>query len=186
MKDKKIKSLEKEKIIEQEKRQQETIQDIDVENQIKNTIPPKANDNIETYSHKMLEHIAKQYSIVQGLCYIKNEKTGLFEIKGKYAYFSENEPSPFKPGEGLPGQVAKDQKTLNLSDVPEDYIQVFSGLGKSTPNHLFIIPLLYNEETIGVLELATFEQYSEDVIGFLVQFTQIIAQEIKNLLMKQE
>ncbi len=186
MKDEKIKSLEKNKIMEQEKRQYDNIQDTDVDKQIKNTIPPKAEDNVKTYSHKILEHIAKQYSIVQGLCYIKNKKNGLFEIKGKYAYYSEKEPSPFKPGEGLPGQVAEDQKTLHLSDVPKNYMQVFSGLGKSTPNHLFIIPLLYDNETVGVLELATFEQYSEDVIGFLVQFTQIIGQEIKTLLMKQK
>jgi putative methionine-R-sulfoxide reductase with GAF domain len=185
-KDKKINALEKEKIIEQEKRQQEKNQDIDIENQIKNTIPPRADDNIETYSQKMLEHIAKQYAIVQGLCYVKNKQNGLFELKGTYAYFSETEPPPFKTGEGLSGQVAKDQKTLRISDVPDDYMQVFSGLGKSTPNHLIIIPLLDNDETIGILELATFEEYSEDVISFLVQFTQIISQEIKNLLMKQE
>mgnify|MGYP001824916615 CR=1 FL=1 len=45
---------------------------------------------------------------------------------------------------------------VNITSIPEGYLQVESGLGSSSPDNLLIIPLLLNKETIGIIELASF------------------------------
>ncbi|RXT15347.1 response regulator [Ammoniphilus sp. CFH 90114] len=63
-------------------------------------------------------------------------------------------------GEGLVDQSALENKTILLERVPEDYIQVSSGLGASAPASVVIAPIAFEGEVLGVLELASFEEFS--------------------------
>ena len=114
------------------------------------------------FSEKVLQNIAKEMDIVQGLVFVLNDADQLFHISGEYAYFSEEQPRSFPLGETLSGQVAKSQKMLNLTELPEGYIAVISGLGKSNPRHLVIAPMVHNDESIGVMELASFKPLGEN------------------------
>lgn len=113
--------------------------------------------NIDIYTEKVLQNIAKETDIVQGLVFVLNETDHLFHISGQYAYFSEERPCSFPLGETLSGQVAKSQKLMNLKELPEGYITILSGLGKSAPRHLVIAPIVHNNESIGIIELASFK-----------------------------
>jgi len=120
------------------------------------------------YSEKLLQKIAKELDIVQGLVFVLNDADQLFHVSGEYAYFSEEQPRIFPMGETLSGQVAKNQKLLNLKEIPAGYITVLSGLGKSAPRQLLIVPIVYEGESIGVMELASFKPFGENEV-FLVQ-----------------
>jgi len=65
-----------------------------------------------------------------------------------------------KPGEGLVGQCLLEKKPITLTDVPEDYIQIKSGLGSKAPANLYLIPILFNEHVLGVLEIASFHEFT--------------------------
>ena len=119
-------------------------------------------DNAEAYSVKVLQNIAKGLNIVQGLIYVLNDSEQIFKISGQYAFYSEEQPKSFPLGETLSGQVAKNKEKLNLKELPEGYITVLSGLGKSTPHNLVIAPIIHNENSIGVIELASFKPLDEN------------------------
>ncbi|HEC43772.1 MAG TPA: hypothetical protein ENI20_13195 [Bacteroides sp.] len=108
------------------------------------------------FAERILLNLAKHFEFVQGIIYIRNPKTRQFESLCTYAYTSDRDPEPFKEGDGLAGQVAKNKRIMSLSSIPQGYMEVQSGLGKSSPDNLLIIPLLLNKETIGVMELASF------------------------------
>ena len=57
-------------------------------------------------------------------------------------------------GVGLVGTCAVEKMPIFLNKLPDDYINVFSGLGKSKPRTLAILPMLYDNELIAIIEIA--------------------------------
>jgi two-component system chemotaxis sensor kinase CheA len=113
-------------------------------------------DNAEGLAKSFLSRMAKEFEIVQGLFYQYNPDTENFEPIADYAFYGQETPQPFRIGEGLNGQAARDQKTIYLSELPKNYRQVISGLGKREPRYVSIIPIISNEKTVAVVELALF------------------------------
>ncbi len=176
-----IKVLEDESEKEQEKEKQKVKQEkvLDVELYLTKFLPKEDSKlDLEKYSEKLLSNIAKELDIVQGLLFKRIKDSEEFTIAGKYAYFGETEPKNFKLGETLSGQVAKNQTILNLSEIPENYITILSGLGTSSPNHLFIVPIIYNKETIGIIELASFKEFKADMVDLFSEISEHIGKSL--------
>ncbi|HET7500862.1 MAG TPA: response regulator, partial [Kofleriaceae bacterium] len=72
-------------------------------------------------------------------------------------------------GEGLVGQAALEGKRIVLSKVPSDYIQISSALGEAPPHAIVVVPILFEGEVKGVIELASFERFSGIQLAFLDQ-----------------
>lgn len=70
-------------------------------------------------------------------------------------------------GEGLIGQCARDQKRLNLHDVPFDNFIVKSALTQSSPMEVVIVPLVFEGETRGIVEIATLDKFTQTHMGFV-------------------
>ncbi len=115
----------------------------------------------ETFGQALLTGVSKQLEIVIGIVY-KFDKEDYNPV-ATYGYFSDSKPTSFKEGEGISGQVVKDKKAIFLSDVPENYVKVVSGLGTKRPEHLSFIPLISKGAAIGVVELATFTAVSKGI-----------------------
>ncbi len=131
--------------------------EVDLDEIAENIIPRiNTKESIEDFSEKILQNLVKHFDFVQGIIYLKDNKTNEFRSACTYAYTSDSDPAPFKAGEGITGQVAKNKAMVNITSIPEGYLQVQSGLGSSSPDNLLIIPLLLNKETIGIIELASF------------------------------
>ncbi len=77
-------------------------------------------------------------------------------------------------GEGLVGQCALDKEKILLSSVPLDYIKIFSGLGAAPPQNILVLPVIFEGQVRGVLELASFERFSPTHEQFLDQLTESI------------
>ncbi|MFL6003507.1 MAG: response regulator, partial [Nocardioides sp.] len=83
-------------------------------------------------------------------------------------------PSVFPLGEGLVGQSALERTPILLKDVPGDYIRISSGLGEAPPLNIVILPVLFEEQVLGVVELASFNQFSAVQMQFLEQLMESI------------
>ena len=96
-----------------------------------------------------------------GLIYTHDGK-GTYHYQTGYAFqpgglFS----SVFKLGEGLVGQAALTQKMLEITDIPADYVTITSGLGKTAPKHLTLVPFVFNDQVEAVMELGSLAELSE-------------------------
>ena len=78
-------------------------------------------------------------------------------------------------GDGLVGTVALEKNTIYLNEIPEDYIEIESGLGDANPKSILIVPLKYEEDILGVVELASFKDFSDFEITFIEEVAQSIA-----------
>lgn len=114
---------------------------------------------INKFAESLLLKFAKQYNAVQGITYVKNNKTERFETVATYALYGEKENEIFEQGEGINGQVAADKNIKIITDIPEGYINVVSGLGNSSPSNLLIIPFVYKNNTIALTEISSFEPF---------------------------
>jgi HAMP domain-containing protein/signal transduction histidine kinase/CheY-like chemotaxis protein len=80
----------------------------------------------------------------------------------------------FEIGEGLIGQAAFERKTIALTDVPASYIKVGSGLGQATPADILVMPVLFEDQVLGVIELASLRPFSDVNRDFLDRITETI------------
>jgi CheY-like chemotaxis protein/HAMP domain-containing protein len=78
----------------------------------------------------------------------------------------------FKLGEGLVGQAAREKKRILINDVPGDYVRINSSLGESTPLNIVVVPISFEGEIKGVLELATFQRFTPIQLAFLEQLVE--------------
>ena len=165
------KRLEKEKRIKQEAEKNKIIEKL-VEDLDKQS-------SLKRYTDKFLSNLAKEYAIVQGLFFLRDKEQKIFKMVGNYAFYSEQEPREFELGEGISGQVAKNKELIYIDNVPDNYITVLSGLGAGSPKHLLIFPILYREESIGVIELASFERLiQENLEDILMGVSRVIGPQI--------
>jgi signal transduction histidine kinase/HAMP domain-containing protein/CheY-like chemotaxis protein len=80
----------------------------------------------------------------------------------------------FSPGEGLAGQAALDRVRILVEDAPPGYVTVGSGLGESAPTHLAVLPILFEDQVLGVLELASLHRFSDLHLTFFDRFVPTI------------
>jgi hypothetical protein len=153
---------------------------VDYEVESKALIPNESFENEESFIENILINLSKKIDIVQGLVYKKDSKTKNFSYLAGYAYYTESEPPTFIEGETLPGQVAKNKEILNLSNVPEDYITILSGLGKGSPKHLLIVPIIDEAtECTGIIELASFKPFNSQMVTLMEKLVYYIGEHLK-------
>ncbi|AJS60143.1 response regulator [Paenibacillus sp. IHBB 10380] len=84
-------------------------------------------------------------------------------------------------GEGLIGQSAMDKKAIYINKVPEDYLSIQSGLGSSSPVSLLVYPILFENELLGVVELASFTSFTPLQRELISQLTSNLGIVINNV-----
>ena len=158
---------------------------VELEERVKNSlIEIDSGNSLVKYTERVLSVLAKEFSIVQGLFFTKDFKTELYELSGTYAFYSQEKIESFKSGEGLNGQVAKNKKIILVSNIPDGYITVLSGLGSSSPKHLIIFPIIFENESIGVVELASFSDFGTNTEDVFSQVAESISGKLVKLLNK--
>ncbi len=85
-------------------------------------------------------------------------------------------------GETLIGQAAQDKKTILVTDVPAGYARIASGLGSATPTNVIVLPLLFESQTLGVLELAALGEFTTVHLDLLEQLKETIAVNVNTIL----
>ncbi|RXI98194.1 response regulator [Anaerobacillus alkaliphilus] len=104
--------------------------------------------------------MATTVNATYGMFYFKEDKG----YRGTATYAAEQEDitgdTMILKGEGLVGQCALNNRVILLDHLPSDYIVTKSGLGKASPTHLMLLPIQFEGEVLGVLELAKFETFT--------------------------
>ena len=135
--------------------------------------------DLNTVTKRILSEMAQVVNAHFGAFYILSTDDFTANVKLKlfaaYAYKEEkNVPQEFAIGEGLVGQCAFEKEKILITNVPQGYIKITSGLGKIKPTNLIILPVLFENNVKAVIELASLEPLSETHIDFLSQVTESI------------
>lgn len=152
----------------------------------------RQNDDLEALSYKVVELIVNYLNANQGSIYILNEDDAktledrTFEATSALAWGRKKPHHRIvKMGESLVGRAAYEQSTLNIKEIPADYVNITSGLGKATPRALMICPLVLNDEVMGVIEIVSFNIFEEHQIKFVERAGESVASSIASLKISQ-
>src|ERR1700720_2723865 len=83
-------------------------------------------------------------------------------------------PIQYRLGQSLIGQVARSKRSVVVANLPEGYVTISSGLGEAPPANLAIVPVLFEDQVLGVIELASFTAFSPVQTDFLEQLTETL------------
>jgi signal transduction histidine kinase/DNA-binding response OmpR family regulator len=77
-------------------------------------------------------------------------------------------------GQGLVGQCALEKRKNLVTNVPSGYIDVASGLGAAAPRNILVLPVVFEGQVKGVLELGSFERFPDTHQAFLEQLMESV------------
>ena len=139
--------------------------------------------DLKELSEFILKKLAHKFNAVQGTLYVREKVGDTFVNTANYALYGNKKS--FKEGEGINGQVATNKKLKIITDIPEGYISVVSGLGAASPNNLLVMPFVFNNKTIALLELASFEEFPNYIFDFYSHINNNISKHFNKLINEQ-
>ncbi|MDX6611709.1 MAG: hypothetical protein QOD75_895, partial [Blastocatellia bacterium] len=133
--------------------------------------------DMTTVAQMVLSELAPLVEAQQGVFYVNESENGEATMKllGGYAYKKrKNLANEFRAGEGLVGQCTVERERILVTNVPTNYVHVTSGLGEAPPNNIVVLPVLFEGDVKAVIELSTFQTFSDTHLTFLDQLTESI------------
>jgi CheY-like chemotaxis protein/signal transduction histidine kinase/HAMP domain-containing protein len=133
--------------------------------------------DLESVSRLIMSELTPLVSAHHGAFFMVDNEAGgtMLKLIASYAYRARKHvANRFAVGEGLVGQAALEKQPILLQNVPDDYIQITSGLGEAPPRNIIVLPILFEGEVKAVIELASFLPFSQIHQTFLDQLTESI------------
>lgn len=129
-------------------------------------------DDTGKLSEALITRLCKYLHAEQGALFLVDETTADaaypdLVLAGKYATGKlERLKNEISQGAGVIGEALREQKAVYLTDLPQGYVSVASGLGEGSPKYLLLCPLLLENKALGVIELASFSPFEIYEITF--------------------
>ncbi len=142
-------------------------------------------DNINELTFEIISNMVQYTNSNQGGIFIvnDNDRENIFlEMTACYAYDRQKFlKRKIEIGEGLVGRCYQEHEKIFLTDIPQNYIKISSGLGEESPKCLLLVPLAYNDNIYGIMEIASFNIYKEYEIEFMERIGESIAATISSV-----
>jgi len=150
-----------------------------------NEILRRNRDDIHRLTQEVLSYLIKYLKACQGGIFVINDENSAeiyLEQTASFAYGRNKYPDRrLSVTEGLIGACIQEKQTLSFSEIPDGYSHITSGLGDATPDHLIIVPLLYNDTVFGVIEVASFRPFEQHEFILLETAAENLAASIEAL-----
>jgi len=140
-------------------------------------------NNVDVFYHHILSFLVKYINAQQGSLFIReteNEEPVL-KLAACYAFDKRKwVEKKIEIGNGLIGQAYLEGTPVILRQIPANYLSITSGLGMAAPRFLVIIPMKYDDNTVAVMEYASFEDLEDFQIQFLEKAGEYLASAISS------
>jgi ligand-binding sensor domain-containing protein/uncharacterized membrane-anchored protein YhcB (DUF1043 family) len=182
--------IEKTRLALEEKEKQERVQKWHNEGLAKfSDILTREKSDLVKLTQNIINCMVEFVDVQQGGIFLADEKGGgevYLELTASYAFNDEMlDKKTILAGEGQVGACFSNKKILQIDDLPDTYIKLTSGLGESTLPYLLLMPIMYDEQVVGVLELASFEKLEQYKVDFLQKVNESIVSIVSNLKAQQ-
>lgn len=148
----------------------------------------KNNESIDELTNEVLSHLVKYLKANQGTLFLL-EGEGEEQFLRQYACYAFDKrkfvEKEIEVGQGLLGQLVLEKEKIYMTDVPQDYINITSGLGQANPSCVLLMPLKINEEVVGAMELAAFQPMKEHEIAFTEKVAVSVASAVSSARVNQ-
>jgi HAMP domain-containing protein/CheY-like chemotaxis protein len=141
--------------------------------------------DLQAVSRLLMSELTPNVSAQHGAFFLAEGSDDEPELRliASYGYKArKNVPNKFKFGEGLVGQSAIERSPIVVTEAPVDYIKVSSGLGESAPVNLMVLPVVFEEQVLGVIELGSVRPFSAVHQSFLEQVIETIGVVINTII----
>lgn len=125
----------------------------------------RGEQDIPSLANNIIQHVCRYLRVQIGALYVVEGQ--YLKREGRFAHNGKNQPQQFKFGEGLVGQTALEKRPVLVSDVPDDYITMRSGLGEQPPTNILLFPFVYNDQVVGVIELGALSEFNQAQMEFI-------------------
>ncbi len=117
----------------------------------------------------ILNFLAEHLEVAVAALYVKERDGVVLRRIAAYGFSADSArvEQVFAEGESLVAQTVSANRVIELTDVPPDYLKVNSGLGSSTPAHVMLVPVHYEGNPNGVLELGFLRKPDTSIPEFL-------------------
>jgi len=144
------------------------------------------NTDLSKLADEIISNLVKYLKANQGAFYIEDDKEAgeepTMSMKACYAWDKKKFLNhKIHKGEGMAGQAWQEGDIIYLTEVPQDYIKIVSGLGDANPTSVLIVPLKVNELIFGVVEIASFNTFQDYEMEFVQKIAESIASTISSV-----
>ena len=147
------------------------------------------NSNVSDFAHTIISETVKYLKANQGVFFILNEENDeqFMELKACYAFNKKKYiHKKIEKGEGLVGQTWLEGEAIYMTEVPKTYINITSGLGDAPPKSIMIMPLKTDQQIVGIIEIASFQEFKLHEQEFLVELTNRLGSVIQSIKMQEK
>jgi signal transduction histidine kinase/DNA-binding response OmpR family regulator/HAMP domain-containing protein len=130
----------------------------------------------EVLANSVLKQLVPYLEAQVGVFYLRDGNQ--LNLLGTYAYRRRNDDRPsYQLHEGLVGQAAQEQKLIIFRDIDPDRLelQIDTGLGTYPPVTVIAMPLIVDNEVLGVIEMGSLRNYSDFEYEFMDRAAESIA-----------
>lgn len=142
-------------------------------------------DNMEDFTYSVISNLIKYTDSNQGALFLLDDEDDQdlsLNMSSCYAYDRKKYVDKrIAIGENLVGQCYLEGETIFMTDVPDSYINITSGLGDANPRSIILVPLKFNDQVFGVIEMASFNVYQDFQIEFIEKVGESIASTISTV-----
>ncbi|HET9257773.1 MAG TPA: HAMP domain-containing protein [Pseudonocardiaceae bacterium] len=141
--------------------------------------------DLATVASLVLSELAPLVRAQQGAFFLVREQPDGQPVVEFTAGYGIGKPAAirrFALGESLVGQAALDKRTILVTDAPPDYTSISSGLGSAAPANLLVLPLLFEDKALGVIELASVNQFTTVHRDLLERLREAIGMNVNTIL----
>ncbi len=145
------------------------------------TIMAQNQHNMKLLCEQTLQRLTKYMHVNAAILYVARLDYELHQLRlyvqASFGLTQEQleKYSVLDEDQGLVGACYRDNTFQHISNLPEGFMKITSGLGECTPPSLLLMPLQSTAGVVGVLELGRFEDFKEHELNFVKRIAVILA-----------
>lgn len=141
------------------------------------------NSNLKSLSEEIIKTLTLYLDAQMGAFYVVPSDREGVELVAHIGFDKEKTYNNgfVEPGRGLIGRAYLEKETIFISDITPEIDQIGSGLGHALPKSALVVPLLYNKDLTGIIEIYSFKVMQPYQISFVEKLAENIASTISTV-----